>query len=114
MPTEKLEIPLGARVRYTAAYDRVERDLVRGHDWERIELTGPSEGVFIGYRYKQNGSWEYEYDGYSSWGSSSGSSYWCEDSRVKVALIVDSVWSEPRTVDPDSIEILTFAAEPTR
>ena len=101
-----MKIPLGARVRYTVAIYRIEHEHEHGHHWQKEPLDRPAEGIFMGYRYKQDGSWEREYEEYSTWGSSGGASYWCESGRVKVALIVTDPWADPWFADPDSLEIV--------
>lgn len=93
-------IPLGAKVRFARRIRRVESDHSgKGHSWV-IVPDSPGDGIFMGYRYKQNGAWE-------DCGEDGEMSYeFCASSRVKVALVVIDAWRNPLTVDPDGLEVI--------
>lgn len=91
---------IGDHVRYERLITR--RNTPRGHTWQTHEGT-PGEGIFIGYRYKQSGSMNYECREYGSYKSS----YWAErGERTKVALIAYDCWQDPRTVDPNGLTVM--------
>ena len=93
---------IGDRVRYERLITR--RNTPRGHTWQVHENT-PGEGILMGFRYKQSGIMDSDYE--EGW-STRPSSYWRErGARTKVALIAYDLWQDPRTVDPDGITVLT-------
>ena len=96
-------IPLGARVRFARRIDR--NDSERGHTWTVVP-DSPGEGIFMGYRYKQNGRWKND----ASWEDMHTNYVWHEVDRAKVALIVTNPWRNPQTVDPVGLEISTQEA----
>lgn len=92
---------LGDRVRYRNLI--IRKETFRGHTWKVLEGT-PGEGIFVGFRYKQTGFMDSDYE--EGW-STRPNPYWSErGKRTKVALVVKDPWVDPSTVDPEGLVVL--------